>query len=101
MCLKLETQILAPLVRTKLLDLSIELIFDLFLKLLELLKSFRLVLHQVDKSISTEIIIKGHKVMITIAHSDAHWSTHIRMYEFQQVGRPFNSSRERSPGHFA
>jgi hypothetical protein len=38
MCLKLKTKILASSVRTKLLDLSIELIFDLFLKFLELSK---------------------------------------------------------------
>jgi hypothetical protein len=83
MCLKLETQILTSSVRTKLLDLSIKLIFDLFLKLLEVFNSFRLMFHQVDIPISTQIVSKGHKVMITMVRSDSHWFTYIRMYESQ------------------
>jgi hypothetical protein len=54
MCLKLETQILAPSIRTKVLDFPIELIFDLILKFLELFKGFRLMLHQIDIPISTQ-----------------------------------------------
>jgi hypothetical protein len=72
------------------LDLSIELIFDLFLKFLELFKGLRLMLHQIYIPISTQIIYKGHEVTITIARSDAHWSTHIRMYDSQWVGRMFH-----------
>jgi hypothetical protein len=101
MCLKLETQILTPLIRTKVLDFPIELIFNLILKFLELSKDFRLMLHQIDIPTSTQIISKGHEVTITIARSDAHWSTHIRMYDSQQVGLPFNKSGEQSPSHFA
>jgi hypothetical protein len=101
MFLKLKTQILASSVRTKMLDLSNELIFDLFLKFLELFKGFRFMLHQIDISISTQIISKGHEVMMTIARSDAHWSTHIRMYDSQMVGCPLKQSDEQSLSHFA
>jgi hypothetical protein len=67
MCLKLKAQILGSSVRARMLDLSIKLIFGHFLKFLELFKGFRLILHQIDIPISTQIIRKGHEVMLTIA----------------------------------
>jgi hypothetical protein len=78
----------------KVLDFPVELIFDLTLKFFQLLKGFRLLLHQIDIPISTQIISKCHKVTITIARRDAHWSTHIGMYDSQQVGRPVNKTGE-------
>jgi hypothetical protein len=101
MHLELEAQRLAPSIRTKVLDFPIKLIFDLILKFLELFKGFKLMLRETDIPISTQVIIKGHKVTITIARRDTHWSTHIGMYDFQQVDRPFNKTGERCPSHFA
>jgi hypothetical protein len=44
-----------------LLDLSIELILKLFLKLLELVKNFRLMLHQVDIPYQLKSLVKVTK----------------------------------------
>ena len=83
MHLKLKTQIFATSIRSKVLNFLVELIFNLLLKLFELIKSFRLVLHQVDIPVSTQIISEGNKITIPIAGGDAHWSTYIRMYDSQ------------------
>src|SRR4051812_3033427 len=63
------------------------LILYLILKLLEPFKSFRLMLHQVDITISTEIISKSNEVVISSSGCRAPWSTYISMYELQQVYR--------------
>src|ERR1043165_9425147 len=83
MTAKLVTQILATRIRLKVLDFLSELIFDLILKFLELFKGFRLVLHQVNISISAQVISKGHEITKTIASGDVHGSTYIRVYDPQ------------------
>ena len=83
MTAKLVTQILATSIRLKVLDFLSELFFDLILKFLELFKGFRLVLHQVNIPISTQVISKDHKVTKTIASGDVHGSTYIRVYDPQ------------------
>src|ERR1041384_1356114 len=101
MIAKLVTQILATTIRSKVLDFLSELIFDLILKFLELFKGFRLVLHQVNIPISTQVISKGHEVTKTIASGDVHGSTYIRVYDPQQVIRTLHYPIEWSPCHFA
>src|SRR4051812_130424 len=83
MIAKLVTQILATSIRSKVLDFPSKLIFDLILKFLELFKGFRLVLHQVNIPISTQVISKGHEVTKIIASRDVHGSTYIRVYDPQ------------------
>src|SRR3954470_13384517 len=76
-------------------------ILDLTLKFLELFKGFRLVLHQVNIPISTQVISKGHEVTKTIACGDVHGSTYICMYDPQQVIHMLHYSIEWIPCHFS
>src|SRR3954469_2200347 len=80
---KLVTQILATSIRSKVLDFLSELILNLILKFLEPFKGFRLMLHQVNIPISTQVISKGHEVTKTIACGDVHGSAYICMYDPQ------------------
>ena len=83
MIAKLVTQILTTSIRSKVLDFLSELILDLILKFLEPFKGFRLMRHQVNIPISTQVISKGHEVTKTIACGDVHGSTYICMYDPQ------------------
>src|SRR3954463_10802901 len=87
MIIKLLTQIFTSTIRWQKFDRLAELILYFILKLLELFKGLRLVPHQVDISISAQVVGESHEVLVTTSSSRAHWSTHISMYEFQQVGR--------------
>src|SRR6266566_7714557 len=48
-------------------------IFNFTLKLLELFKHLRLVFHQVNIPISTQIISEGKKIAISTARFNTHW----------------------------
>src|ERR1043165_7926854 len=100
MIAKLVNHILATTIRSKVLDFLSELIFDFTLKFLELFKGFRLVLHQVNIPISTQVISKGHEVTKNIACGGVHGSTYICMYDPQQVIRMLHYCIEWSPTHF-
>ena len=62
MIAKLVTQIFTSAIRSQGLYFLATLILYLILKLLELFKSFRLMLHQIDITISTEIINESNEV---------------------------------------
>ena len=81
MIIKLLAHVLTSMIRLQKLYSLAELI--LILKLFELFKSFRLVPHQIDISISTQVVGKSHEVLIATSGSCAHWTTHITMYKFQ------------------
>src|SRR3954468_3543923 len=83
MIAKLVTQILTTSIRLQVLDFLSELILDLILKFFEPFKGFRLMLHQVNIPISTQVISKGHEVTKTIASGDVHGSTYICVYDPQ------------------
>src|SRR3954469_10996679 len=87
MIAKFVTQIFTSTIRPQGLYFLPMLILYFTLKLLELFKSFRLMPHQVDITISSEIISKSNEVVISSSGCRAHWSTYISMYEFQQVCR--------------
>src|SRR3954469_12986515 len=87
MIAKLVTQIFTSMIRLQGLYFIATLILYFTLKLLELFKSFRLMPHQVDITISTEIISESNEVVISSSSCRAHWPTYISMYEFQQVCR--------------
>src|ERR1043165_3199517 len=101
MIIKLLTQIFTSTIRSQKFDRLAELILYFILKLLELFKGFRLMPHQVDISISAQVVGESHEVLVTTSSSRAHWSTHISMYEFQQVGRPLATLCKRCLGHLA
>src|SRR3954462_7066986 len=83
MTAKLVTQILATSIRSKVLDFLSELISDVILKFLEPFKGFRLMLHQVNIPISTQVTSKGHEETKTIACGDVHGFAYICMYDPQ------------------
>ena len=83
MIIKLLAHVLTSTIRSQKLYSLVELILNLILKLFELFKSFQLVPHQIDISISTQVIGKSHEVLIVTSSSCAHWSTHITVYQFQ------------------
>src|SRR4051812_30371424 len=87
MIAKFVNQIFTSTIRSQGLYFLATLILYLTLKLLELFKIFGLLLHQVDITISTEIISESNEVVISSSGCRAHWSTYISMYEFQQVCR--------------
>src|SRR3954464_11296396 len=87
MIAKLVTQIFTSTIRSQGLYFLATLILYFTLKLLELFKSFRLMTHQVDITISTEIISESNEVVISSSGCRAHWPTYISMYEFHQVCR--------------
>jgi hypothetical protein len=101
MCAKLKTQVLSTAIGSEMLDFPIKLILNFTLEFFELFKRFRLVFHQIDITVSTQVISEGDEVTITIACRNAHWSTYVCMYDPQQIRRPFNETFERCPGHFA
>src|SRR3954462_5653630 len=80
MVIKLMAHVLASSVRPKKLYFLAELILCFILEFFELFKGFRLMFHQVDISIPTQIISKGNEVLITTPGCRAHWSTYITMY---------------------
>src|SRR3954471_18327301 len=53
------------------------------LKFFELFKHFRLMFHQVDIPISSQIICEGQKIMIPAASLNIHRTTYISMYDFE------------------
>ena len=61
----------------------VTMIFHFTLKLYELFKCFRLMFHQVDILISTQIICEGHKIMIPAVSPNTHRIAYISMYYFQ------------------
>src|SRR3990170_8541671 len=101
MLAKLMTKIFASTIRPQKLNLFVTMIFYLILKFFELFKGFRLMLHQVDIAIPTQIISKSHEVEIPTPCGCVHWTTYITMYYFQQFTRPFRMTRERRLGHFS
>src|SRR3954464_12246526 len=50
--------------------------------LLNFFKCFRLMFHQVDIPISSQIIYEGQKIMIPASSINIHWTTYISMYDF-------------------
>ena len=82
MIIKLLAHVLTSMIRSQKLYSLAELILNLILKLFELFKSLRLVPHQIDISISTQVAGKSHEVLIATSGSCAHWTTHIIMYKF-------------------
>ena len=64
MIIKLLAHVLTSTIRSQKFYSLAELILNLVLKLFELFKSFRLVPHQIDISISTQVIDKSHEVLI-------------------------------------
>src|SRR3989337_1277821 len=100
MLAKLMTKVFAFAIRPQKLNPFVTMIFNLILKFFELFKGFRLMLHQVDIAISTQIISKSHEVEIPTPCSFAHRTTYITMYYFQQFTCPFRMTRERRLGHF-
>src|SRR3954465_810873 len=69
------------------------------LKFFELFKRFRLMFHQVDIPISSQIICEGQKIMIPAASLNIHRTTYISMYDFQQICCLFHCFRERRFSH--
>ena len=53
------------------------------LKFFELFKCFRILFHQVDIPIPTQIICEGQKIMIPAACLNTHRTSYIGMYYFQ------------------
>src|SRR4051812_3119562 len=80
MVIKLMAHVLASSVRTKKLYFLAELILCFILEFFELFKGLRLMFHQVDISIPTQIISEGNEVLITTPGCRAHWSTYITMH---------------------
>jgi hypothetical protein len=101
MIAKLMTQILTSPIRSQGLNFLATLIFNLILKFLELFKGFRLMLHQIDIAISTQIINESYEVLESSSGRRAHWSAHISMYEFQQVRCSLGKTYEWYLGHLA
>ena len=101
MIIQLLAHVLTSTIRSHKLYSLVELILNLVLKLSELFKSFRLVPHQIDISISTQVVGKSHEVLIATSGSCAHWTTHITMYKFQQLGCPLATLCERRLSHLA
>src|SRR3954465_11053905 len=79
----------------------VTMILYLTLKFFELFKRFRLMFHQVDISISAQIICEGQKIMILVASLNIHRTTYISMYDFQQICCSLHCSGERRFSHLA
>ena len=58
-------------------------------------------LHQIDVAKPAKIICECYEVLEPSSGCCAHWFTYIRMYESQQVTRPFTNTGERRLGHLA
>src|SRR4051812_19376552 len=101
MLVKLVAQIFTSSIRSKKFDFLATLIFYFLLKLFKLLKSFRLMFHKINITITTQVISKGYKVEESTACRCTHRTTYIRMYYFHQVTCPFNISIERCFGHLS
>src|SRR6187399_269867 len=95
------TQIFTPTIRSQELYFSVTLILNLILKFFELFKGLRLVFHQIDIPVSTQVIREGENITVASASLNTHWTAHIGMYDFQQVGCSLHCSGERSLGHLA
>src|SRR4051812_1547228 len=101
MIAKFVTQIFTSMIRSQGLYFLATLILYLTLILLELFKSFRLMLHQVDITISTEIISESNEVVIYSSGCSDHWSTYNSVFEFKQVCRSLRKTRKRRLGHLS
>src|SRR3954470_24746630 len=101
MLAKLVTYIFTSTIRTYKFNLLVTLILYLTLKLLKLLESFGLMLHEIDIPISTQVIREGKNITITTARCYTHWTTHIGMYDFQQVRSSLHHTRKWSLSHFS
>src|SRR6266540_478923 len=100
MITKLLAQIFTSTIRSQKFNCLAQMILYFILKFFELFKGFRFMSHQVYITISTEVISEGNEVLKPISSNCAHWSTYIRMYEFQQVFCSFTDTGERRFGYF-
>src|SRR3989337_1175616 len=91
---KLVTQIFASAIRSQKLYFLVTMILYFTLKFFKLFKCFRLLFHQVDIPIPTQIICEGQKITIPAACFNTHWTAYIGMYYFQQVISLLHCSEE-------
>ena len=98
---KLITQRFTSTIRSYKLYFLVTMIFHFTLKFFELFKCFRLMLHQVDILISTQIICEGEKITIPAASLNIHWTTYTNMYDLQQICCSLHCSEERRFSHLA
>src|SRR4051812_38447344 len=75
-CAKLVTKILSSTIGSYKFDLSVTMIFNFTLKFFELFKCIRLVFHQVNISISTQIIRESHEITISTVCRHTHWTAY-------------------------
>src|SRR3989337_664761 len=80
---KLVTQIFSSTIGSQKLYFLGTMIFHFTLKFFELFKCFRLMFHQVDIPISTQIICEGQKITIPAVSLNTHRTAYIDMYYFQ------------------
>ena len=92
---KLVTQIFASTITSEKLYFLVTMILYFTLKFFELFKCFRLVFHQVDTPIPTQIIYEGEKITISATNFNIQWTTYICMYDFQQICCSLHSTGER------
>src|SRR4051812_25440076 len=95
MVIKLMAHVLASSVQPKKLYFLAELILCLILEFFELFKGFRLMFHQVDMSLPTQIISEGNEVLITTPCLSCSL-VHIHHYVLVPTSRtPFHNSLQK------